>query len=66
MRDIYVILIDGQPHTRDSAIRTYKSRENAEKYAKVFVDWALKYDAWRGRKIEVARFEAVERAEVSA
>ncbi|RAU96817.1 hypothetical protein [Paenibacillus sp. YN15] len=61
MRDIYVILIDGNLYRKDSAIRTYKTRERAEEEARKIG----RYWSYRDSKLEVGRFTAVEVTEVS-
>lgn len=61
MRDIYVILIDGEPYRKDSALRTYKTRKRAEEEARKIG----RYWIHRDSKLEVGRFAAVEVTEVS-
>lgn len=61
--EIYVILIDGRPYRKDSAIRTYKTRERAEKEARAM------YPFWtyaNKRKVAVGVFGADRLTEVSA
>ncbi|MEC0167889.1 hypothetical protein [Paenibacillus graminis] len=59
--EIFVILFDGNPHRKDGAIRTYKTRERAEKEAR-----ALKpYQWYRDRKTEVGVFSAEQLTEVT-
>jgi hypothetical protein len=40
MDSIYIVLINGKPYRKDSAIRTYKTRERAEKESQ----WYAKRD----------------------
>lgn len=54
--DIYVILIDGRPYRKDGAIRTYKTRERAEKEAQKITG----YWSYRDCAFDVARFSVVE------
>jgi len=66
MRDIYVILIGGRPHMKGNAIRTYKTRERAEKEAKVLVGYRKRgYSSWVGCRIETALFIASNTVEVA-
>lgn len=66
MDAIYVILIDGRPHMKDNAIRTYKTRERAMKEARVLVDYVKRgYSSWIGRCIETAVFGATKYEEVT-
>lgn len=59
--DTYVILINGSPHRKDNAIRTYKTRERAQKEAAVLVSYGERgYSAWVGARIETALFGATE------
>jgi hypothetical protein len=65
MDAIYVILVDGYPHMKDNAIRTYKTRVRAEKEARVLVGYGKRgYSSWLGRRIETALFGAKDIAEV--
>ncbi|MCY9760393.1 hypothetical protein M5X06_12770 [Paenibacillus alvei] len=50
--EIYVILIDDKPYRKDGAIRTYKTRERAEKEARR----VSRYWSYRDRKFEVGVF----------
>jgi len=52
MTDIYVILIDDNPYRKDGAIRTYKTRERAEKEARKIAT----YWSYRDSKITVGVF----------
>jgi hypothetical protein len=49
---IFVIFINGSVYRKDSAIRTYKTRERAEREAKWFVD--------RDYIVEVGKFSAID------
>lgn len=51
---IYVILIDGRPYRKNSAIRTYKTHERAEKEAKNIAG----YWFYRDSRLAVAKFSA--------
>lgn len=51
---IYVILVDGRPRRKDSAIRTYKTQERAEQEAQKIAG----YWFYRDSKLEVATFRA--------
>ena len=51
MKDMYVVLINGVPRKKESAIRTYKTRERAEKESQ----WFVKH----GYKVQVAEFSIV-------
>lgn len=51
---IYVILIDGRPYRKDSAIRTYKTPERAEKEALNIAG----YWSYRDSRLAVAKFHA--------
>lgn len=51
---IYVILIDGRPYRKDSAIRTYKTPERAEKEAQNVAG----YWSYRDSRLAVAKFSA--------
>lgn len=62
--EIYVILIDGRPYRKDSAIRTYKTRERAEKEARSMIAVWVRYG--NARKVEVGVFAAEQLTEVSA
>lgn len=53
---IYVILFNGWPHRKDSAIRTYKTRERAEKEALELG----RYPYYRDIKIEVGVFAVMD------
>lgn len=60
-KEIFVIIFDGRPYRKDSAIRTYKTRERAEKEAR-----ALKPYAWyRDCKTEIGVFTAEQLTEVT-
>lgn len=51
---IYVILIDGRPYRKDSAIRTYKTQERADKEAQKIA----RYWSYRDGRLAVAKFSA--------
>jgi galactokinase len=53
---IFVIFLNGKVHRKDTAIRTYKTRERAIKEAKWFVE--------RGYKAHVGEFTAINIEEV--
>ncbi|UKS30187.1 hypothetical protein LOZ80_15095 [Paenibacillus sp. HWE-109] len=59
MSDIYVILIDGRPYLKENAIRTYKTRERANKEALKLVDYTKKYSSWHGKHITTAVFDFI-------
>lgn len=52
-REIFVILIDGDPYRKNSAIRTYKTRERAESEAQKKLS---RYWSYRNNKFEVGEF----------
>jgi hypothetical protein len=60
---IYVILINGEPYTKDGAIRTYKTRENAARQivpmTEIDTRWASSGRS-RKRRYEVGVFSAVD------
>ncbi|WP_068616532.1 hypothetical protein [Paenibacillus tuaregi] len=58
---IYVILIDERPYRKDGAIRTYKTRERAEKEARK----VARYWSYRDCTFSVARFAVVEREKIA-
>ncbi|MEK5414363.1 hypothetical protein [Paenibacillus sp. FSL L8-0708] len=59
--DIYVILIDGKPYRKDSAIRTYKTRGRAEKEARDLRPYPWYSDA----KVAIGVFTAEQLTEVT-
>lgn len=42
--EIFVVLLNGKPYYKDSAIRTYKTRERAEKETQRFVRLGYKVE----------------------
>ncbi|MNN17752.1 hypothetical protein D3C81_1309460 [compost metagenome] len=56
MSDTYVILIDGNPYCKDSAIRTYKTRDRAKQEAQRIG----RYWSYRDSALVVAKFSVVE------
>lgn len=58
---IYVILIDGRPYLKNSAIRTYKTQERAEKEAQNIAG----YWSYLDSRLAVAKFNAEVVAEIS-
>lgn len=59
---IYVILIDGRPYRKDSAIRTYKTQERAEKEAQKIA----RYRSYRDSRLAVAKFSSEVVTEIAA
>ncbi|MEH7246506.1 hypothetical protein V7114_06875 [Neobacillus niacini] len=58
MDSIYIVLINGKPYRKDSAIRTYKTRERAEKESQRYVK--------HGYTVLVGEFALVNTTEVKA